>query len=160
MSNVEPGFAKLMEMKRTMKPRHYPTHQQLASGFVNEEIWISANYSARLLQFEKDGAPVRSAYPKEGAITVVFGAIIPKKAPNKEAAYHYLNSFLDPKALGGFCEASMYAPSTTNATLPPDVKARIDFTPEQAAKLNNVDYAYQAKNIAKWLEWWNKEFKA
>ena len=43
--------------------------------------------------------------------------------------------------------------------MPPDVKAKIDFTAAQSASLNNVDYAYQAKNLARWLEWWNKEFK-
>ena len=159
MDNVEPGFAKLLEMKKTMQPRIYPTHQQLAAAFASEEIWISANYSARLFQWEKDGVSVKSSYPKEGAITVVFGAIIPKKAPNKDAAYFYLNSFLDPTALGQFCDASMYAPSTTNAIMPPAVKEKIDFTAAQSASLNNVDYAYQAKNLARWLEWWNKEFK-
>ena len=101
----------------------------------------------------------RSSFPKEGAITVVFGALIPKKAPNKDAAYHYLNSFLDPKAVGLFCEASMYAPSITNVVMTDALKAKIDFTPDQSARLQNVDYAYQAKNIAGWLERWNKEFK-
>ena len=159
MNNVDAAWAKLAEMKQKMKPRIYPTHQQLAAGFSNEEVWISANYSARLLQWEKDGVSVRASYPKEGAVTVVFGAIIPKKAPNKDAAYHYLNSFLDPKALGQFCEASMYAPSITNVAMSDALKARIDFTADQSAKLQNVDYAYQAKNIAGWLERWNKEFK-
>ena len=159
MSNVDPGFAKLLEMKQKMKPRIYPTHQHLAAGFANEEIWISANYSARIHQWEKDGVSVRASFPKEGAVTVVFGAIIPKKAPNKDAAYLYLNSFLDPKGLGQFCEASMYAPAITNVIIPDAVKAKIDFTPEQSARLQNVDYAYQAKNMANWLERWNKEFK-
>ena len=160
MSNVDPGFSKLLEMKQKMRPRIYPTHQHLAAGFSNEEIWISANYSGRIFQWQKDGVSVRSSYPKEGAITVVFGGIIPKKAPNKDAAYLYLNSFLDPKGLGQFCEASMYAPSTTNAIIPEVVKAKIDFTPKQSADLQNVDFVYQAKNIANWLEWWNKEFKS
>ena len=57
--------------------------------------------------------------------------MIPKKAPNKDAAYHYLNSFLDPKAVGLFCEASMYAPSITNVVMTDALKAKIDFTPDQ-----------------------------
>ena len=64
-----------------------------------------------------------------------------------------------PKGLGQFCEASMYAPAITNVIIPDAVKAKIDFTPEQSARLQNVDYAYQAKNMANWLERWNKEFK-
>ena len=159
MDNVEPGFAKLLEMKKTMQPRIYPTHQQLAAGFANEEIWISANYSARIAQWAKDGVSVKSAYPKEGAVTIIFGAAMPKKVRNRDAAYFYLNALLDPKGLGAYATASMYAPATTNADLSPEVRAAIDFTPEQTKTLNNTDYGYQAKNIAKWLEWWNKEFK-
>ena len=70
-----------------------------------------------------------------------------------------LNALLDPIGLGAYSTASMYAPATTNADLSPEVRAAIDFTPEQTKTLNNTDYGYQAKNIAKWLEWWNKEFK-
>ena len=159
MNNVDPAWAKLAEMKQSMKPRIYPTHQQMAAGFASEEVWIAANYSARIAQWAKDGVSVRSSHPKEGAITIVFGAAMPKKARNKEAGYHYLNSLLDPKGVGQYAAASMYAPSTTNAELTPEVKAAIDFTPDQAKSFNNVDYAYQAKNIAGWLERWNKEFK-
>lgn len=160
MNNVEPGFAKLLEMKRTMKPRIYPTHQQLAAGFANEEVWISANYSARIAQWAKDNVSVKPAYPKEGAVTIVFGATIPKKARNKEAAYLYLNALLDPKGLGSYSEASMYAPATSNAVISDGMRAAIDFTAEQVAELNSPDYGYQARNMSRWQEWWNKEFKA
>lgn len=159
MNQVEPGFAKLAEMKRTMQPKVYPTHQQLAAAFASEEVWISANYSARIAQWAKDGVSVRSSYPKEGAVTMVFGATMPKRARNKDAAYHYLNSLLDPKGLGAYAAASMYAPSTSNAQVPEEARTAIELTPEQQATLNNLDHAYQAKNLAKWQEWWNKEFK-
>ena len=160
MDNVEPGFAKLLELKRNSKPRIYPTHQQLAAGFANEEIWISANYSARINQWSNDKVPVRSAYPKEGPVTIVFGAAMPKKARNKDAAYQYLNALLDPKGLGSYSEASMYAPSTSNAQIPEQLRSVVDFTAEQTSQMNHPDYGYQAKNISRWQEWWNKEFKA
>ncbi|HEX7384893.1 MAG TPA: extracellular solute-binding protein [Burkholderiaceae bacterium] len=159
MNAVEPGFAKLAEMKRTMQPKVYPTHQQLAAAFANEEVWISANYSARIAQWAKDGVSVRSAWPKEGAVTIVFGATLPRRARNKDAAYQYLNALLDPRALGAYSAASMYAPATDNAQLSDDVRAAIDFTPAQQASLNHPDYGYQAKNLSQWQERWNKEFK-
>jgi len=159
MNQVEPGFAKLTEMKRTMQPKIYPTHQQLAAAFANEDVWISANYSARIAQWAKDGVSVRSSYPKEGAVTIVFGATIPKRARNKEVAYLYLNALLDPKGLGAYATASMYAPATSNAQLSDEVRSAVDFTPAQQAVLQNPDYGYQSKNLGKWQEWWNKEFK-
>lgn len=159
MNQVEPGFAKLAEMKRTMQPKIYPTHQQLAAAFASEEIWISANYSARIAQWAKDGVPVRSAFPKEGAVTMVFGATMPKRARNKDAAYFYLNALLDPKALGAYCAASMYMPATTNADVPEAARETVELTPAQIASLKHLDVAYQSKNLSKWQEWWNKEFK-
>lgn len=159
LSDVSPAMPKLLEMKNSIKPRIYPTHQQLAAAFANDEVWISANYSARIAQWTQDGVPVRTSYPREGAISIVFGATMPKRARNKDAAYLYLNALLDPKALGAYSSASMYAPATTNALLPDDVKAKIDFTPEQLQTMKNPDYAYVAKNTSRWLEWWNKEFK-
>lgn len=159
LDQVEPGFAMLSDMKRAMRPKIYPTHQQLAAAFASEDIWISANYSARITQWAKDGISVRSAYPEEGAVTIVFGATIPKRARNKTAAYLYLNALLDPVALGGYAAASMYAPATSDVPMPEDLRAQIDFTPAQQATLRNPDYDYQARNLAKWQEWWSKEFK-
>jgi putative spermidine/putrescine transport system substrate-binding protein len=159
MKNVDPGFAKLLELKNNLKPRIYPTHQQLATGFANEEVWISANYSARISQWAQDKVPVRSAYPKEGAVRMVFGAAIPRKARNKELAYQYVNALLDPKGLGDYAQASMYAPAISNAQMSESVRAAVDFSPTETAGMNTPDYGYQAKNIARWQEWWNKEFK-
>lgn len=159
LDKVEPGLARLAEIKRSMKPRLYPTHQQLAAAFASEEIWISANYSARIAQWSRDGVPVRSAYPKEGAVTIVFGATIPRRARNKELAYAYLDAMLDPRSLGAYAAASMYAPATGNAQLPAELRAEIDFSAAQQAAMNNPDYGYQARQLTHWQEWWNKEFK-
>lgn len=160
MKNVDPAFAKLVEMKNKIKPRIYPTHQQLAAAFANEEIWISANYSARINQWAKDGISVRSAYPKEGAVSIIFGAAIPRKARNKELAYQYLNALLDPKGLGDYSQASMYAPSINNAVIAENLRSSIEFSPAEMEAMKYTDYGYQAKNIVRWQEWWNKEFKA
>jgi putative spermidine/putrescine transport system substrate-binding protein len=41
-----------------------------------------------------------------------------------------------------------------------EVRKRILFSSDQVERLNFVDYAYAAKNDSRWVEWWNKEFKA
>jgi putative spermidine/putrescine transport system substrate-binding protein len=160
MTNVEPGFAKLAEMKSSVEPRIYPSHQQLAAAFAAEEIWISANYTARVLQWQADGLPVRMAQPGEGAIAVTFGAVMPKRARNKPAAYAYLNSLLAPKVAGDFAEVSFYAPSIDNADMSPATRKVVEFTEEQRRKLNFVNNDYAARNASAWLDRWNKEFKS
>lgn len=160
MGNVDKAFPALLDMKKAVKPRLYPTHQALAAAFNSEEVWISANYSSRIIQWGREGVPVKWAYPKEGAVFTSFGAGLPKKGLNREAAYYYLNAMLEPKAAGKIAELTSYPPSTTNAEMSDDVRKSIAFTPAQLEKFNFVDYAYAAKNDSKWVEWWNKEFKA
>lgn len=159
MSAVDKAFPSLLEMKKAVKPRIYPSHQALAAAFASEEVWLSANYNARIIQWTREGLPVRWSYPKEGAIYTSFGAGLPKRGKNRDAAYYYLNAMLEPKVAGGIAEATSYAAATTNAELRPEVR-QAAFTPEQVQRLNMVDYAYAARNDSKWVEWWNKEFKA
>jgi len=160
MSDVGKAFPALLDLKKAVQPRLYPSHQALAAAFQSEEIWISANYSARAVQWEAEKLPIRWSYPKEGAIFISFGAGIPKKARNPEAAYAYLEAMLQPKPMGAISQATSYSVVTTNADLPAEDRKRLEFTPEQIAKLNFVDYPYAAKSDPKWVEWWNKEFKA
>ena len=94
--------------------------------------------------------------PKEGAIAITFGAGMPKRAPNPDGAYVYLNAMLDRKAMAELAAASFYAPANGAAELSPELRARIDFSPEEREHLNFPDYAYVSKNTAEWLEWWNK----
>jgi len=160
MGNVDKAFPALLDLKKAVKPRLYPTHQALAAAFNSEEVWISANYSSRIIQWTKEGVPVKWSYPKEGAIFTSFGAGIPKKGLNRDAAYFYLNAMLEPQAAGKIGELTSYPPSTTNAEMPDEIRKSIAFTPEQIQQFNFVDYGYAAKNDSKWVEWWNKEFKA
>lgn len=160
MSDVDKAFPALLDLKKAVQPRFYPSHQAIAAAFQAEEIWITINYSARANQWQAEGLPIRWAYPKEGAIFISFGAGIPKKARNKEAAYAYLNAMLEPKPMGAISKATSYSVVTDNARMDPADRKRLEFTPEQIAKMQFVDYPFAAKSDPKWVEWWNKEFKA
>jgi putative spermidine/putrescine transport system substrate-binding protein len=156
MTNVENGRQRLLELKELTEPRIYAAHQQLAAGLVNGEVDVAVNYKARGLQWIKDGAPLAVQYPAEGAIAITFGAGMPKRAPNPDAAYVYFNAMLDRKAMAQLASASFYAPANGAADLSPELRSKIDFTPEEREALQFPDYAYVAKNTAEWLEWWNK----
>lgn len=156
LTSVEKGRDKLAELRTKSNPKIYATHQQMQAGLASGEVDIVLNYKARGLQWIKDGLPLAIIYPDEGAVAITFGAVMPKKAPNKDAAYLYLNAMLDAKAMADLAAASFYAPANGSAKLDPELKSRIDFTEAERAKLKFPDYAYVAKNTAEWLEWWNK----
>ncbi|MBK8161522.1 MAG: hypothetical protein IPK59_23190 [Rhodospirillaceae bacterium] len=77
---------------------------------------------------------------------------MPKKAPNKEAAYAYLNAMLDAKAMADLAAASFYAPANGVALLDADLKSRIDFSEAERTRLKFPDYGYVAKNTAEWQD--------
>lgn len=159
MKDISKAFPMLLAMKSKVQPRIYPSHQQLAAAMQAEEVWISANYKARVAQWAADGLPVRGAYPKEGGIAIQFGVVIPKRAPNKELAYRYINEMLAPNACRSLAELTYYAPSTKNANLPDKLRAQVEFNDDERKRLQLVDYDYAAKNTPQWLEWWNKNIK-
>lgn len=64
MGDVSKAFPALLDMKKAVQPRIYPSHQTLAAAFQSEEVWISAEYSARIIQWTKEGLPVAWTYPR------------------------------------------------------------------------------------------------
>ncbi len=156
MTDVDAGRQRLLDLKALVQPRVYATHQQLAAALASGEVELALNYKARGLQWIHDGAPLAIQYPEEGAVATTFGACLPKRAPDPDAAYVYLNAMLDRKAMADLAAASYYAPANGAASLSPDLRSRVDFTPDEQRSLKFPDYAYVAKNTAEWLEWWNK----
>ena len=121
LTSVETGRERLAELRTKSNPRIYATHQQMQAGLASGEVDIVLNYKARGLQWTKDGLPLAIAYPEEGAVAITFGAVMPRKAPNKDAAYAYLNAMLDPKAMADLAAASFYAPANGAAQLDADL---------------------------------------
>ncbi|MGN6305041.1 MAG: ABC transporter substrate-binding protein [Mesorhizobium sp.] len=160
VTETEGSLDKLLELKKAVQPRIYPTHEALAAAFKNGEIAIAAEYKARAAQWNRDGLEVEAIWPSEGALASSFGVGIPKRAGNKEAAYEYVNTMLSPEIMGALCRESFYSPATTNAALTDEEMAAIAIPQQEEAKLNVIDPGHQAENIDSWLKFWDTDFKA
>ena len=75
-------------------------------------IWL-----ARSFMWRNAGFPVAGRFPTEGSILYVSGMVLPKNAPDKEAAYRYMNALLEPSAQQGFAAHMGYLPTVDNAPL-------------------------------------------
>lgn len=159
VTDFEPGKALLLEAKKA-GVRVYPTNEAFAQALKNEEIGIGIMWKARAVQWQNAGINVQSAAPSEGLPMYISGFAIPKNAPNKEGAYAYMNAMLDKSAQENFAIDMGYNPTVTNATVAPDLQKRIGFTPEEQARLIDLDYGYIAQNDSALKEWWDKVFKA
>ena len=159
VGDIEPGKAVLMEAKKA-GARVYPTNEAFAQALKTEEISIGIMWKARAVQWQNAGISVESAAPAEGAPMYVSGFVIPKNAPNKDGGYAYMNAMLEKSAQENFAIDMGYNPTVTGATVAPDLQKRIGFTPEEQARLVDLDYGYLAKNDSAMKEWWDKVFKA
>jgi putative spermidine/putrescine transport system substrate-binding protein len=159
VTDFEPGKAVLMEAKKA-GVRVYPTNELFAQALKTEEIGIGIMWKARTVQWQNAGINVLSAAPSEGLPMYISGFVIPKNAPNKEGGYAYMDAMLEKSAQENFAIDMGYNPTVTGATVAPDLQKRIGFTPEEQARLIDLDYGYIAKNDAALKEWWDKVFKA
>ena len=156
--DYEPGKRKLMEL-RSLDVKIYPSNEALAAALKSEEVWLTLMWLARGFMWKKAGIPVDHAVPAEGATSICFEMAVPKNARNRDGGMAYLNAALDPRAQTAFADRMGYAPTVTDAALPPDLARQISLTPEQQAKLRTPDYDYIAKNQVALIDFWNKEFK-
>ena len=97
--------------------RLYPETDALAPAFKSGEIDVGVIWLARSFMWQNAGFPVKGNFPKEGAILYVSGMVVPKNAPDKEAAYKYMNAMLEPSAQQGFAAHMGYLPTVDNAPL-------------------------------------------
>ena len=65
--------------------------------------------------------------------------VMPKNAPDKDAAYKYMNAMLEPSAQQGFAAHMGYLPTVDNAPLSGKVGEQLAL-PDPAPKLIAPDY--------------------
>jgi len=102
--------------------------------------------------------PAEWVYPKEGAILYSAGTGIAKGTKNLEFAEAFLNLTLDPKMQGIYAEKFNYPGTNTKmeAILPPELQERVRSTPEEMARLIDLDHATMAEKRAEWTDRWNR----
>ncbi len=133
----------------------YPTTDSAGPPFKSGELDGGIMWLARVIMWQNAGIPVKASFPKEGAILYVSGMVVPKNAPNKEAAFAYINAMLDPSAQRGFAQNMGYLPTVTNAPLTGKVGERLAL-PDPAPKLVVPDYSFTSKAQPDAADWWKK----
>jgi putative spermidine/putrescine transport system substrate-binding protein len=158
LSNYDPAEKKLMEL-RSLDAKVYPSNEALAAALKSEEVWLTSMWLARGFMWKKAGIPLSHVVPKEGAVSIVFEASIPRNARNKDAGYSYLDAMLDPKAQVAFADKMGYVPTVSDAVLPEEIAKQVSLSESDRARLLKPDYKYHTERMQRTLDFWNKEFK-
>jgi putative spermidine/putrescine transport system substrate-binding protein len=135
--------------------RLYPSTDAGGPPFKTGEIDIGVMWLARISMWQNAGIPVAAAFPKEGCILYTSGMVVPKNAPNKEAAFKYLNAMLEPAAQLGFAKNMGYLPTVSNAPLTGRVAEQLAL-PDPAPRLVSPDYSVTSKVQPEIADWWKK----
>jgi putative spermidine/putrescine transport system substrate-binding protein len=135
--------------------RLYAETDAFAPAFKSGEISVAVIWLARSVMWQNAGVPVKGAFPKEGSILYVSGMVMPKNAPDKDAAYKYMNALLEPSAQQGFAAHMGYLPTVDNAPLSGKVGEQLAL-PVPEPKLVPPDYPVLSKAIPDLNDWWLK----
>jgi putative spermidine/putrescine transport system substrate-binding protein len=138
--------------------RLYPETDSLAPAYKSGEIDVGVIWLARTFMWQNAGFPVKGQFPTEGSILYVSGMVVPKNAPNKEAAFKCMNAMLEPSAQQGFAAHMGYLPTVDDAPLSGSVGEQLAF-PDPKPKLVTPDYAVISKSMADLNDWWLKNIQ-
>lgn len=158
VSNLDPAEKKLMEL-RSLDVKIYPSNETLAAALKSEEVWLTVMWLARGFMWKKAGIPLSHVVPKEGTVSIVFEASVPRNARNKQGGFTYLEAMLDPKAQIAFADKMGYVPTVSDAVLPEDLARQVSLSEADRARLLKPDYKYQMERSQRTLDFWNKQFK-
>ncbi len=135
--------------------RLYPTTDAAGPPYQSGELNVGLMWMARVVMWQNAGIPVQGLFPKEGAVLYISGMVVPKNAPNKEAAYKYINAMLEPGAQRGFAQTMGYLPTIDNAALTGKIAQQLAL-PNPLPKLVPPDVAFVAKQQPAVADWWRK----
>jgi putrescine transport system substrate-binding protein len=129
-------------MKANRGNYRYFHSSQYISDLANGEICVALGYNGDILQSQSraeeaaQGVEVAYAIPKEGTMVWFDLMAIPADAPNKDAAYQFINFVLEPKTAAGISNYVYYAVPNTAAEpfLDKDVISNPGIYPDAAVK--------------------------
>lgn len=132
-----------------------------SSGAQSQQMLASAEtpygsfWNGRLTALAASGIAVETSWDQN--ITAADSLVVPKGAPNKEAAMRFIALATSPKAQAAMAAATGYAPINLDAPSEMDPGVRATLPDQQAETQVDADMAYWAEHRdeigARWYAW-------
>lgn len=103
---------------------------QLVAG----DLWLAMGYSADAIKTADENPNLKYVIPRSGTSLWTDTMVIPKSAPNPEAAYAWLNFILQPSIMAQVCYRLKFATPNQAAIeqLPPDIRSNPNLFPPES----------------------------
>ncbi len=151
---LDTAFAKLSEIKKDVVT-FYRTSSELINLFQMGEVWMSPAPRFSWGQFMGTGLPLAFVIPEEGVLGFFSTVSVVKNAPNRDAAYKYIDFILSNSVQTAQAIDLVDSPVNKNVVVPED-KAAFLTVGDEAASLIFYDIETTVRNREVWLEKWNK----
>ncbi len=137
--------------------RLYPSTDSIGAGLKSGEIDVGIMWLARVVMWQNAGIPVKASFPTEGSVLYISGMVVPKNAPDKDAAFKYLDAMLAPASQMRFAEHMGYQPTVDNCKLTGTVAQQLALPAD--LKLAPPDYTITGPLQTPTSEWWKKNMQ-
>ncbi len=133
------------------------TTPELESAISSGDAWVALLNESRAGIDKENGAPVEFVVPKPGAVVDwLLGIDVPANAPNKAAAYAFINFLLQPAQQSKIADAGFFSPINPKATYSDRIKA-LSETPPGAKKGHVTNWKRITDNYNDLNKWWTSE---
>ncbi|MCL1469431.1 ABC transporter substrate-binding protein [Argonema antarcticum] len=130
-AQLEQAYQKLASLKSTIASFSTDTwKEQILAG----DLLVSMGYSADAVEVAKENPSLQYAIPRSGTSLWTDTMIIPASAPNRDAAYNWINFMLQPAVAAQVCERLNFATPNQVAIkqLPPKVSENPSLFPKES----------------------------
>jgi len=130
-AQLEQAYKKLVSLKPTIASFSTDTwKEQILAG----DLLVSMGYSADAVEVAKENPSLQYVIPRSGTSLWTDTMIIPASAPNRDAAYDWINFMLQPAVAAQVCERLNFATPNQVAIkqLPPKVSENLSLFPKES----------------------------
>ncbi|WP_157813772.1 extracellular solute-binding protein [Sinorhizobium meliloti] len=155
--DAEAGFDMLTKLA-DLDPIWAKDTDTIMSALVNEEAAVGLLYKSQTFTVLQQGGTVEWVFPKEGAISYLSGTGIAKNTKNKALAEQFVNMTIDPSIQGWVAQVFNYGGThpDTLAKLPVEFQERVQFSPEETARIIDLDHEFISGKRGEWTDRWNR----
>lgn len=153
---LDAGFAKTKELMPFTQADWSGT---LATLLTRGDVTVAVIDFPEIVALKKKGVPVEMVIPKEGVVAFEQSFNVLKNAPNKDAAYKYINFILEPEIQEMMAREFFTSPSNTKTKLAADLAPDVPVSGDKMATINQFDWAKFAPKRAELADRWNREMK-
>jgi putative spermidine/putrescine transport system substrate-binding protein len=160
-SNIEAGF-KVWSQNAKNIVALARSNDQVKNLVVSGEAHVAPWFRSIQSIWEKEGAPLGFAVPKEGMVAWPIYLQIAKgtTSAQKRVAEEIINELLSPKWNARYCELTNRAPGNRSAKMAKDIESDPVYSRQNMEQLINLDWTTITRKQNEWRQRWDREVKS